>query len=88
MADGIGLAEAVPRCTRRPHRHLRADGAFTEEIVRDMAAHVDRPVILPMSNPTELAEAAPADLIRWTDGRALVAAGSPDRSGQLQRVTT
>ena len=52
-------------------------GAFTEDIVKDMAAHVDRPVIMPMSNPTELAEARPADLIEWTGGRALVATGSP-----------
>ncbi len=42
-----------------------------------MAAHADQPVILPMSNPTELAEARPADLIEWTRGRALVATGSP-----------
>jgi malate dehydrogenase (oxaloacetate-decarboxylating) len=52
-------------------------GAFTEDIVKDMAAHTDRPVILPMSNPTELAEARPASLIEWTGGRALVATGSP-----------
>lgn len=52
-------------------------GAFTEGIVRDMAAHVQSPVIMPMSNPTALSEAVPADLIRWTGGRALVATGSP-----------
>jgi malate dehydrogenase (oxaloacetate-decarboxylating) len=52
-------------------------GAFTEPIVREMARKTDRPVILPLSNPTANSEAAAEDLIRWTDGRALVAAGSP-----------
>jgi malate dehydrogenase (oxaloacetate-decarboxylating) len=75
---GIGLAEVV----RRVHPTIligtstRA-GAFTEEIVREMAAHSPRPVILPMSNPTDLSEAHPADVIRWTGGKALVATGSP-----------
>jgi malate dehydrogenase (oxaloacetate-decarboxylating) len=52
-------------------------GAFTEAIVREMARKVARPIICPLSNPTTKAEAKPEDLIRWTEGRALVAAGSP-----------
>ncbi len=77
-ANGIGLAEVVTRVhpTVLIGTSTRT-GAFTEAVVRDMAAHAERPVILPMSNPTALSEAAPADLIKWTDGRALVAAGSP-----------
>jgi len=78
VLGGIPLAEVV----RRVHPTVligtsARGGAFTEEIVKDMAAHTDRPVIMPMSNPTELAEARPADLIEWTGGRALVATGSP-----------
>jgi malate dehydrogenase (oxaloacetate-decarboxylating) len=52
-------------------------GAFAEAIVRRMAEHCARPVILPLSNPTDLSEAAPEDILQWTEGRALIATGSP-----------
>jgi len=74
----IGLAEVVTRT--RPSMLIGTStqpGAFTEAIVTEMAAHVARPVIMPLSNPTSHSEAQAADLIAWTGGRALIATGSP-----------
>jgi malate dehydrogenase (oxaloacetate-decarboxylating) len=75
---GVTLAETMRRV--RPTMLIGASaayGSFTEAIVRDMAAHTGRPVIFVLSNPRARAEATPADLIAWTDGRALIATGSP-----------
>jgi malate dehydrogenase (oxaloacetate-decarboxylating) len=86
--SGIGLAEVVGRV--HPTILIGTStqrGAFTEPIVREMAAHVDRPVILPMSNPTTLSEATPPDLLTWTGGRALIATGSPFGPFTYQGVT-
>jgi malate dehydrogenase (oxaloacetate-decarboxylating) len=75
---GTGLAEVVRRVEPTALIGLStAHGAFTEEIVRQMGSTCERPVIFTLSNPTSHSEAEPADLTRWTDGRALIATGSP-----------
>jgi malate dehydrogenase (oxaloacetate-decarboxylating) len=76
--DGIGLADVVANA--QPTMLIGTStqpAAFTEQIVRQMASKVERPIIMPLSNPTSRCEALPQDLIRWTEGRALVATGSP-----------
>ncbi len=77
-AGGIDLPEVVRRV--RPTILIGVSTiarAFTEEVIREMANHVERPIILPLTNPTSLSEAVPEDLMAWTDGRALIAGGSP-----------
>lgn len=77
-ADSITLLDVVRNA--RPTILLGVSGQpglFTEEIIREMAKHTQRPIVFPLSNPTSRIEAAPADLIAWTDGTAIIATGSP-----------
>lgn len=74
----IGLADVIRKIDATILIGLSTlPGAFTESIVREMARKCERPIILPLSNPTSKSEAVPEDLLRWTDGRALIATGSP-----------
>jgi len=76
--DRIGLVDVIRNA--RPTVLIGVSGQpgmFTEEVVRAMAREVERPVIFPLSNPVSRSEATPADLWRWTQGRALVGTGSP-----------
>ena len=78
LQSKIGLAEVVRSIRPTVLIGLSAQGgAFTEPVVRDMAKNVGRPIIFPLSNPTERSEAAPSNLLAWTEGRALIATGSP-----------
>jgi malate dehydrogenase (oxaloacetate-decarboxylating) len=76
--NGLSLAEVVRRVS--PTMLIGAStvsGSFTEAIVKEMAAHTERPIIFALSNPRARSEANPADLLTWTEGRALIATGSP-----------
>jgi malate dehydrogenase (oxaloacetate-decarboxylating) len=77
-ADRIGLSEVVANA--HPTVLIGTSGqahAFSEAVVRAMAAHVRQPVIFPLSNPTERSEATPDQIIPWTEGRAVIGTGSP-----------
>ena len=75
---GIPLVEVMRRVPATVLIGVAAQGgAFTEDVVREMGRQTPRPIIFPLSNPSERSEAIPEDLLRWTDGRALVATGSP-----------
>jgi len=88
VSGHISLLEVIERV--RPTALIGVSGqrdVFTEQVVRAMARHVDQPIIFPLSNPTSLSEAVPANLIAWTEGRALVATGSPFASVAYQGRT-
>ncbi len=77
-SDHIGLLDVVRNA--KPTTLIGVSGqagAFTEDVVRAMAAAVERPVIFPLSNPTSRSEAKPEDLVKWTEGRTLIGTGSP-----------
>ncbi len=86
LAEAAGLGPGRPRDLAavvqalRPTALVGTSGepdTFPEAVIRDMARQVERPVVLPLSNPTSQSEAQPADVLAWTNGRALVATGSP-----------
>src|SRR6266481_2909695 len=84
----IGLSEVIRQIDATILIGLSTlPGAFSESIVREMARKCPRPIILPLSNPTSKSEAVPGDLLRWTDGRALIATGSPYPDVQYQGRT-
>lgn len=94
QAQAVGLAEerdlaAVIRCFK-PTILIGSSGqagAFDENMIRAMASASERPLVMPLSNPTANCEAIPEDLIRWTDGRALIATGSPFAAVEFNGVT-
>jgi malate dehydrogenase (oxaloacetate-decarboxylating) len=86
LASKMGLAKGSPRDLLAVVRAVRPTvligtsgepGTFTEAVIREMGKHVEQPVIFPMSNPTSKTEAKPVDIVAWTEGRALIATGSP-----------
>ena len=78
LSGEIGLSNVIDEISATILIGLStATGAFTEQLVKTMASKVERPIIFPLSNPTSRSEAKAEDLIRWTQGKALIATGSP-----------
>ena len=87
-ARGIGLLEVVRRVRPTILIGTSTDhGAFTQDVIEALCVGADRPIVLPLSNPTERIEAMPADVIAWSGGRALVAAGIPVEDVEYDGVT-
>lgn len=75
--EKLGLAEVLKNITATILIGVSSQpNQFTEPVVKEMASKVDRPIIFPLSNPSDRAEAVPKDLIQWTEGRALIATGT------------
>jgi len=87
-ARGIGLLEVVRRVRPTILIGTSTDhGAFTQDVIEALCVGADRPIVLPLSNPTERIEVMPADVIAWSGGRALVAAGIPVEDVEYDGVT-
>ncbi len=99
QASRVGLGNAAQRSLTDVVDHFKPTvligasgqpGSFPEALIRRVAALVERPIIFPLSNPNDNTEARPEDIVRWTDGRAIVAAGSPFQpvayGGELRKI--
>lgn len=85
LANGLSLVEVVRKVKPTVLIGLSGiAGLFTEEVIREMSQHVDRPVIFPMSNPSSACECTPQQAFEWTEGRAIFASGSPFDNVELE----